>query len=207
MGAYSMKGVGSTFHCTFPIFFSMDQVPSDMLEKNEEKEEEKFKNVNWREVGDGLDGEVEDVRIWHRNRIFVKKSPQESIVILCDDFPSVRRMVSRQLERLEFKKVVQLADGTKLVDYFSDNPENDVDVIICDEEMPDLNGSLAVRELRKMGVEIPIVMHSGNSLEHQQALFYLRKADGLVSKPANREKLVGSLSPFINFELNQEEKK
>merc|ERR1712096_389114 len=66
VGAHSVKGVGSTFHCTFPIFFSMDQVPSEMLEKNDS--------------------------------------------------------TSRNLDKLRLKLVVQMADGTELVDFFSKNP-------------------------------------------------------------------------------------
>ena len=32
VGVESEKGFGSIFHCTFPIFFSMDQIPSQLLE-------------------------------------------------------------------------------------------------------------------------------------------------------------------------------
>jgi len=207
VGARSVKGVGSTFYCTFPIFFSMDQVPSNLLEKIEKEEEKRFENVNWEEIGDEDDEEVDEVKIWHKNRILVSKPVEDSVVILCDDFPSVRRMAIRTLKKLNFKKIEEMEDGTEMVDFFNNNPENDVDVIITDEEMPDMNGSLAVRELRRNGVEIPIVIHSGNTLEHQQALFYLRKADGFVSKPADKEKIMDATRKFIEYDEEEEEEK
>jgi len=204
VGAHSIKGVGSTFYCTFPIFFSMDQVPSNILEKIEKEEEKKFENVNWEEIGDEDDEEIEDVKIWHKNRIFVKKPAEKSVVIVCDDFPSVRRVVKRSLSTLNFKKIEEMEDGTELVDFFNNNPENEVDMIITDEEMTDMNGSLAVRELRRKGVEIPIVMHSGNALEHQQALFYLRKADASVIKPATKKKIMDATRRFIEYDEEEE---
>jgi len=182
----------------------MDQVPSNLLEKIEKEGEEKFENVNWEEIGDEDDEEIEEVKIWHKNRIFVPKPVEESVMILCDDFPSVRRMAIRTLEKLNFKEVKEMEDGTEIVDFFSNNPENDVDMIITDEEMLDMNGSLAVRELRRNGVEIPIVTHSGNTLEHQQALFYLRKTDGFVSKPADKKKIMDATRRFIEY--NEEKK-
>jgi len=70
-----------------------------------------------------------------------------------------------------------------------------------------MNGSLAVRELRRNGVEIPIVMHSGNALEHQQALFYLRGADGFISKPADKGKIMDATRRFIEYDEEEEEEK
>ena len=205
VGAHSVKGLGSTFYCTFPIFFSMDQVPSNLLEKIEKEGEEKFENVNWEEIGDENDEDIEEVRVWHKNRIFVKKPVEESVVILCDDFPSVIKTIARTLKKLNFKEVKEMEDGTEMVDFFNKNPENEVDVIITDEEMLDMNGSLAIRELRRNGVEIPIVMHSGNALEHQQALFYLRKADGAITKPATKNKIMDAMDNFIEFNEEKEE--
>jgi len=137
----------------------------------------------------------------------VPKPVEQSVVILCDDFPSVRKMAINTLKKLNFKKIEEMKDGTELVDFFNKNPENEVDVVLLDEEMPDMNGSLAVRELRSRGVEIPIVMHSGNALEHQQALFYLRKADGAITKPADKRKIMDSMGNFIEFNEEEEEKK
>jgi len=206
VGAHSIKGLGSTFYCTFPIFFSMDQVPSSILEKIE-GESKRFENVNWEEIGDGLDDKIENMRVWHKTRNFVPKPVEDSVVIFCDDFPSVRRMAIRTLKKLHFKKIEEMEDGTEMVDFFNNNPENEVDVIITDEEMLDMNGSLAVRELRRNGVEIPIVMHSGNALEHQQALFYLRGADGFISKPADKGKIMDATRRFIEYDEEEEEEK
>jgi len=51
------------------------------------------------------------------------------------------------------------------------------------------------------------VIHSGNALEHQQALFYLRGADEFISKPATKKKIMDATRRFIEYDEEEEEEK
>ena len=75
--------------------------------------------------------------------------------------------------------VIEMEDGREIIDYFTEHKDDhSIDVVLTDEEMPEVNGSEALQFLRESDIDIPVVMVTGNALHHQQEEFYRLKAGG-----------------------------
>lgn len=79
-------------------------------------------------------------------------------ILLCDDSAVLKKVVRIALEADPHLKVVEEAkDGQDAIDKL---PAAKPDIIIMDVEMPVMDGIDAVREIRKRGIKIPIIMFS-----------------------------------------------
>ena len=63
------------------------------------------------------------------------------------------------------------------------------DAILCDKEMPVMDGYEAVRRMRVLGVVCPVIGVTANALAADQQEFIACGLDGLVTKPVNIETL------------------
>ena len=70
------------------------------------------------------------------------------------------------------------------------------DIIFMDKEMPVMDGHLATRELRKMGIETVIVAVTGNAMDDDRHAFFEVGANEVMSKPITRKKLKDTLDKF-----------
>ena len=68
-----------------------------------------------------------------------------------------------------------------------------VDVVILDLVMPEMAGEQAFVELRRLRLDLPIVLPSGYDPEHATARFSGRQLSGFVSKPYEPEDLLESV--------------
>ncbi len=64
------------------------------------------------------------------------------------------------------------------------------DMILIDKEMPVMDGLEATRELRAMGISIPIVGLTGNALDSDRNQFLAAGIDEFFTKPISRHQLV-----------------
>ena len=62
-------------------------------------------------------------------------------ILVIDDLPFTRQLIVRLVEELGVKKVSVAADGAKGLTIFDDSVEG-FDLIICDLEMPNMDGSI-----------------------------------------------------------------
>jgi two-component system chemotaxis response regulator CheY len=86
---------------------------------------------------------------------------REGRVLIVDDEPSIRKAVSRTLSKAQYE-VVEAEDGEKAIQAIrsGDNPLM-VDTIICDLQMPKVNGVDAIDYFRSHYPSIPVVVLTG----------------------------------------------
>jgi CheY-like chemotaxis protein len=83
----------------------------------------------------------------------------EALVV--DDEPTVLEFVSQALELIGFKTTTA-RDGAEAVEAFTKAPER-FDLVLLDLTMPRMDGREALREIRLIRPEVPVILSSGFS--------------------------------------------
>ena len=87
-------------------------------------------------------------------------------------------------------------DGLQAIEKF-DNDK--FDVVLMDENMPNLNGTEAMIEIRKLhGNKVPIIVLTANAMSGDREKFLAAGMDGYISKPIDDEELYNMLKSFLN---------
>lgn len=95
----------------------------------------------------------------HKQSIF--KNPHQLKVLVVDDQPEVRTMIREILLDANVTQVFEAPDG-KAAMQFIDADFDMVDLIICDWNMPGLNGVDFLKQVRSCFPDLPFLMVSGN---------------------------------------------
>jgi ligand-binding sensor domain-containing protein/signal transduction histidine kinase/CheY-like chemotaxis protein len=111
-------------------------------------------------------------------------------VLVVDDEESVRLSVARVLRKFGYE-VMTACDGSEALAVVCG--EVPVELILMDVTMPVMDGSVAARELRGRGVQIPIVLMSGYAEEELVNRGVLAHVDGFVKKPFEVTELVAAV--------------
>ena len=111
-------------------------------------------------------------------------------ILIVDDEADVRKSVRLTLSKAGYD-VVEAEDGEKAMEAIrkGDNPMR-VDTIICDIQMPKINGMEAIAYFRSQFPSVPVVVMTGNlDLKGSTELFKKGIVDYLV-KPVKAEMLI-----------------
>ena len=134
-------------------------------------------------------------------------------ILVIDDLPFTRQLIVRLVEELGVNKVSAAADGDKGLSTLDDSVEG-FDLIICDLEMPNMDGFEFVRNLRQKApnpnADVPVLIVTGHSepgIVHRAVESgihgYLMKP---VSKKALEKRIIAALkSPVIDPEKIKED--
>lgn len=108
-------------------------------------------------------------------------------VLLVDDSAVMRKMVARALRQagLEIDDAREAGNG---IEGLGQLTADAVDIILCDWNMPEMNGIDFVREVRKTS-KTPIVMLTTESSTEKVTEAMTAGADGFITKPFTPEKL------------------
>jgi len=114
-------------------------------------------------------------------------------IMLVDDEPSILDLASRFLEQMGCRKITPCQSGQSALDKYCEST-NSFDVIICDLNMPEMNGVELIRHLSEENFRGGIILLSGEDeriLETAKDLAKARNLNvlGYISKPFNREAL------------------
>ncbi|MEE8233720.1 MAG: response regulator, partial [Gammaproteobacteria bacterium] len=114
-------------------------------------------------------------------------------IMLVDDEPSILDLASRFLEQMGCRKITSCQSGQSALDKYREST-NSFDVIICDLNMPDMNGVELIRHLSEEDYCGGIILLSGEDeriLETAKDLAKARNLNvlGYIPKPFNREAL------------------
>jgi PAS domain S-box-containing protein len=82
-------------------------------------------------------------------------------LLVVEDEPGVREVVTRALERFGFSVLVA-EDGVAAMEVFRLH-RDEIDCVLCDVSMPRMNGWETLTELRKLSPGIPVILASGYS--------------------------------------------
>lgn len=113
-------------------------------------------------------------------------------VLVVDDEPAVRRVVSRMLHSAGHD-VVDRGDGTSAVALAAQDPN--IGLVLLDVAMPDRSGREVLADLRKAAPQVRVVYFTGDAREVPDAA----EADGLLHKPVSRDALVELVNRMLDL--------
>ena len=118
-------------------------------------------------------------------------------IMIVDDSTTSRRTMALTLEKQGYR-VIQRKDGKDALDGFKQNP--DLDLIICDLEMPVMNGLefLGMRRRDSTLAQIPtLILTSRGGLQYRSLAMQLG-ADGYFIKPYDESELVAKVKKILS---------
>ena len=144
------------------------------------------------EVDENSNVDAEDLENLNRQTALVSEKDGKSTILVIDDDPTIRDLMTRHLEKNNFSvlKALDGAQGIKMA------REYKPDAITLDILMPEMDGWSVLRTLKadKEVSHIPVVMAS--IIDEKKKGFSLGAADYL-SKPVERDRLIGSISKLL----------
>ncbi len=119
-------------------------------------------------------------------------------ILIADDSPSEAERIRKTLETLSGVEVVAVEDGATAV---SECRRSRFDLVLCDFEMPGLNGLQVVRLLRSnwSRMELPILMLTVRDDVQTKVLSLRQGANDYVTKPAEPEELLARVQGQLDL--------
>jgi chemotaxis family two-component system sensor histidine kinase/response regulator PixL len=136
----------------------------------------------------------------HQNQNQTSQPNQMAIatktILIIDDSSALRRTLALSLERKGYR-VLQGRDGMEGLEQLRNNINTDL--VICDIEMPNLNGFefLTLRRQENQLSKIPVVMLTSRSSEKHRTLAESLGAVGFFTKPYVEEQFISEIEQYI----------
>ena len=113
-------------------------------------------------------------------------------VLVVDDEPFMRQLLARVLDEIEVKEITEAGDGLSALSIFS-SARNMFDLVICDLEMPNMDGFEFVRQLREKeylpNSNVPILIVTGHSDPESVQSAVKAGIHGYLVKPISKQEL------------------
>ncbi len=115
----------------------------------------------------------------------------QNTVLVIDDDPAIRTLISRLVELLGFRTVTA-AHGSAGLQLFR-KQRKEIACVLLDAVMPVMNGVETMRELRRLDVDVPVFVVSGQELDELVELFAAALPEGFIAKPCDGDALLEAL--------------
>lgn len=123
-----------------------------------------------------------------------KTEPGEKIILFADDEPMLGELLAELLETNGYS-VIKVTSGKEALTVLTE--EIKVDLAIIDYNMPELSGLDTIAEIRKLNLDIPIILSSGSMWVNQEADLSKYKIDGQLNKPYEFEAMLATIKKFV----------
>ena len=132
-----------------------------------------------------------------RNDAIEPEQTSATTILVVDDSINIRRYLSLTLEKAGYR-VEQAKDGREAVDRLLGGLA--VDGVICDIEMPKLDGYGVLEEIKERPefADLPIAMLTSRSNEKHRKVAMNLGASAYFSKPYNEQELLNELARLVN---------
>jgi CheY-like chemotaxis protein len=117
--------------------------------------------------------------------------PGSSVLLVVDDEPIVRYIVTRLLDPDDWT-VAQAADGIDALQYIQRRQGPMPDIVLTDLVMPRLSGHLVIEVLQEFRPELPVVAMSGYTRQDTAAFRW-----GCLDKPFGQDELRACLAQVV----------
>jgi CheY-like chemotaxis protein len=94
------------------------------------------------------------------------------------------------------KNISVVKTGKEAVEFCRNNP--DIDLVLMDIKMPDMDGYLATREIRKFNPEVKIIAQTAFALSGDEEKALKAGCDDYTSKPISKETLKKLMHKYFN---------
>ena len=119
-------------------------------------------------------------------------------LLIVDDSATMRKIIMRsvRMSGIQFDSTEEAGNGVEALEKLNSAP---VDVILCDVNMPEMNGDELVKKVREMDSckDTKIVMVSTESAQDFIDKLLAGGADDYITKPFTPDKFSEKLSPLL----------
>ena len=118
-------------------------------------------------------------------------------ILVVDDSSVMRKLVTRGLRQAGFNVdgVVEAGNGQEALGKLQEH--SDIDMVLCDWNMPVMDGLAFVKSVRSSGQTIPIVMVTTEGGESKVNAAIEAGANGHIKKPFTPDMLKSTLSAYM----------
>ncbi|MFC1763083.1 response regulator [Planctomycetota bacterium] len=120
-------------------------------------------------------------------------------LMIVDDSATMRKIVMRtvRMSGLQFDRTEEAGNGVEALAKLEAGP---VDIMLCDVNMPEMNGTELVKKVRENAAykDIKIVMVSTESSDDFIDELLKNGADAYITKPFTPDKFQDKLAPLLN---------
>ena len=117
---------------------------------------------------------------------------KENILIIEDDLETLELMI--EIFEAEFSTVYSAIDGYEAIEVFN---QNKIDVILCDINIPKLDGLDTINKLRKIDYSVPIIIVSAYSDSNNLLRASNSNIQGYFTKPLTLDKIDNILNKIF----------
>jgi two-component system response regulator ResD len=114
-------------------------------------------------------------------------------IMIADDETRLRRLVGDFLKN-EGYHILEAKDGKEALDIFNNEP--DISLVILDVMMPEYDGWVVCREIRKLS-RIPVIMLTARGEEFDELFGFEIGADEYITKPFSPKILVARVNALL----------
>ncbi|MDV7186338.1 PAS domain S-box protein [Lutibacter sp. TH_r2] len=118
---------------------------------------------------------------------------KELTILVAEDEEYNMMYINELFSTTKFK-VIEAENGLLAVEKAKNNPN--IDLILMDIKMPKLNGYEAMKEIKKQGIQIPIIALSAFAMESEKETAISKGFDSYLTKPINKELLFKIIDDF-----------
>lgn len=125
------------------------------------------------------------------------QSADDLVILVVEDHAFQRQTLVQVLKSLGAKKILEADNGRPALEIIRRHSDHPVDLVICDIDMPDMDGLEFLRHIGKSQANMSVAICSGKELPllnaaHLMAREYGVRLLGVIQKPFTRE-AIGSL--------------
>ena len=124
----------------------------------------------------------------------IKAEPSEKIILLADDEPMLGDLLAELLETNGYS-VIKVTSGKEVLKVLTE--EIKVDLAIIDYNMPEMTGLDTIAEIRKLNLNIPIILSSGSMWVEDESDLSKYQINSQIQKPYEFETMLSTIQKFI----------
>lgn len=117
----------------------------------------------------------------------------DKTLIVAEDVDSNFRLIKAFLRNTKVN-LLWAKDGNEVIDLLNNHA---VDLILMDIQMPKLDGIEATKLIRKMGINIPIIIQTAFALTEEIEKGHKAGCNDYITKPIRRDVLISKIAKFI----------
>ncbi len=116
------------------------------------------------------------------------------IIVLAEDEESNYFFIQEVLRKTK-AQLIWAKDGQELIDILQKN--NHIDLILMDIQMPRMNGYQAIKKIKELGYNTPIIAQTAYAMIEEKEEILSLGFDSYISKPIQINLLINTISNFI----------
>jgi PAS domain S-box-containing protein len=117
------------------------------------------------------------------------------VILMADDNYLIFMHISELLKKYR-AETLYASSGSEAFEILKNR--GDISLVILDHHMPGLDGFSALKEIRKINSNIPVIIQTGECHENGDDFFLREGFDGMLSKPVDESLLIETVCGLVN---------